>query len=133
MNRVICLNAQATSVLAWCQCEGLVHHVERRRAQGSGLGFACAREFDVGQSQLAFEIDDLAGIGSFQHVSRELKDVSADEHRQRQQKDRDGEQTEVDWHEQDAQDRGRDADHMQDEACGIKVSLQPVLHQGMWG
>jgi hypothetical protein len=98
---------------------------------GSRFRVSRRRELDVGEPQFALEIDNLTGISAFEEVTGELEDVAADEESQGQEEYRHGEEAKIDGDEEEAEDRGRDSDHVQDEARGTLMSLEPVLYQSM--
>src|SRR5262249_48088176 len=102
-----------------------------RRISGSRL--STGRKLDVRQPEFLFEVDDFAWVSSLQQMPGELKDVAADEKRQGQEEDRHRQKTQVDRNVQKPQDRGWDADHMQNEGRRIGMPFQPAFYRGMRG
>ena len=71
----------------------------RRGGKCSGSGVSRWWEFNKREAQLAFEINDFAGIGSLKDMAGKLKDVAPDEKRESEQEDRNGKQAEVNRYE----------------------------------
>ncbi len=88
-------------------------------------------KLDIRHAQLAFEIDDLTGIGALKSVSCELQQIASQEQSQRDKEYRPREQSHIDGEQQHTQDGGRNADDMEDEADPITMSFHPVGDEPM--
>ena len=93
------------------------------------------RELDVRQAELALEVDDLARVGSFKGVTGELENVAPQEKATEKSKIGTDSKPDVDRAEQDAQDRGRNAQDVQEKLIRFwcRSSQCPTRRLGGWG
>jgi hypothetical protein len=78
----------------------------------------------------ALEVRDLTRLGAVDDVSEKLNEVASHEKGRREKEDGEGSQAEDDGYEERADDRHRDADHVEEEADRMAMALEPVLDNG---